>query len=150
MPTRYFEDFQVGDAWSFDPWVVTDSEIVSFAEIYDPQPMHTDPEAAALGPHGGLIASGWQTALSVVTPFLKAVMKDTAALASPGFESFRWVKPVKAGDEITPTVSVLHLRRSDSKPDRGIARFRFEAANGDGDIVWEAEGIFLISIRPTG
>ena len=36
----------------------SEAEMIDFAVKYDPQPMHTDPEAAANSPFGGLIASG--------------------------------------------------------------------------------------------
>ncbi|MEX2454576.1 MAG: MaoC family dehydratase [Rhodospirillaceae bacterium] len=147
MPSRYFEDFTVGDEWTFGPWALDEAAIVAFAERYDPQVMHTDPVASASGPYGGLIASGWQTALACITPFLDAVMRDTAGLASPGFESFRWRKPVRPGDEIRPLVRILDTRRSASKPDRGIVRLLFAGLDATGEAVWEAEGIFFISCR---
>jgi acyl dehydratase len=148
MPSRYFEDFSIGEEWTFPAWSLDDDSIVDFARQYDPQPMHTEAETAAAGPYGGLIASGWQTALGCVTPFLEAVMKDTAGLASPGFEVFQWLKPVHPGEEITPHVKVLESRRSKSKPDRGIVRFQFSALGPDGDPVWRAEGLFFIGARP--
>jgi acyl dehydratase len=148
MPTRYYEDFDVGDEWTFDPWSLDEATLVDFARQYDPQPMHLDAAAAADGPHGGLIASGWQTALGCVTPFLRAVMTETAGLASPGFEEFRWLKPVWPGDPITPKTKVLEKRVSKSKPDLGIVRFEFSGTNSDGDIVWRADGLFFISVRP--
>ena len=37
---------------------VDEGELVAFAKRFDPQAMHTDPEAARSGPFGGLIASG--------------------------------------------------------------------------------------------
>ena len=33
--------------------------LIAFGLANDPQPMHTDPEAAKSGPFGGLVASGW-------------------------------------------------------------------------------------------
>ena len=147
MPTRYLEDFTAGDEWVLAPWSLSEREIVDFAKIYDPQAMHTDPSTAAAGPHGGVIASGWQTALGCVTPFLVAVMQDTAALASPGFETFKWLKPVRPGDRITPVIRLIETRRSQSKPDRGLARFRFQGVDEGGAPVWEAEGVFFISCR---
>ena len=36
-------------------------DIVRFARKYDPQPFHTDPEAARHSVFGGLCASGWHT-----------------------------------------------------------------------------------------
>lgn len=150
MASRFFEDFSAGDEWTFEAWSVTESEIVAFAERYDPQPMHTDPEGAAAGPYGAVIASGWQTALNTIAPFLGTVMRDAAALASPGLENFRWRKPVMSGDSITPRIRVVDARRSESKPDRGIVRFEFNALDGGGEPVWEAVAVFFISCRNPG
>ena len=58
---RYFEDYQVGDVHEFGTAEVTEERIVSFAQEFDPQPFHVDSEAAADGPFGGIIASGWHT-----------------------------------------------------------------------------------------
>lgn len=150
MASRYFEDFSAGDEWSFEPWELSEDDIVAFATRYDPQVMHTDPESAAEGPHGGVIASGWQTALNTIAPFLGGVMRDAASLASPGLDNFRWRRPVLVGDRITPRIRVLETRRSESKPDRGIVKFEFNALGDDGDPVWEAVAIFFILCRTPG
>ena len=147
MTSRFFEDFAVGEEWVFEPWTLDEDAIVEFARNHDPQPMHTDAAAAADGPYGGLIASGWQTALACVGPFLNAVMRDAAGLASPGFETFKWLKPVRPGVPVTPTVRVVDCRRSSSRPDRGIVRFRFLALDEDEEAVWDAEVIFFIAAR---
>jgi acyl dehydratase len=41
--------------------VVDESEITSFARLFDPQPFHLDREAATNSRFGGLVASGWHT-----------------------------------------------------------------------------------------
>lgn len=58
---RYFEDYIEGDMHRFGTVAVEADEIVAFANRFDPQTLHTDPEAAKSGPFGGLIASGWHT-----------------------------------------------------------------------------------------
>ena len=148
MPSRYFEDFTVGQEWNFDPWVLDEQSVIEFATQYDPQPMHIDRDVAAAGPHGCVIASGWQTALQCVAPFLEAVMKDTAGLASPGFETFQWLKPVRPGQPIRPQARVLEKRQSKSKPDRGLVKFQMSGIDEDGDPVWRVEGPFFILLRP--
>lgn len=147
MASYYYEDFNTGDEWSYDPWVIGEQSLVEFASRYDPQPMHTDAATAVEGPYGGLIASGWQTALNCVSPFLNAVMKDTAGLASPGFEVFQWLKPVHVDSPVVPTTTVLGKRLSKSKPGIGLVQFRFTGTDGEGDTVWRAEGTFFISTR---
>jgi acyl dehydratase len=46
----------------FGTIAVEADEMIAFAKRFDPQAMHTDPEAAKNTPFGGLIASGWHTA----------------------------------------------------------------------------------------
>ena len=58
MPERYFEDYPPGAVFEGGGIPVSEAEILEFARKYDPQAMHTDPEAAARGYFGGLIASG--------------------------------------------------------------------------------------------
>ena len=55
---HYFEDYAAGAVYTAGAITVTESEIIDFARRYDPQPMHTDPDFAARGRFGGLIASG--------------------------------------------------------------------------------------------
>ena len=147
MPDRYFEDFEIGEEWVYPAWTLDHHELVEFAKRYDPQPMHTDPVGALDGPYGGLIASGWQTALHCIQPFLEEVMKHTAGLASPGFETFQWLKPVRPEEPVTPMIKVLDSRRSKSKPNLGLVRFEFSGADSAGDTVWRADGTFFISTR---
>ena len=65
MHTKYLEDFKAGQVFRTRGMSMDESEIMDFARKYDPQPIHTDREAAATGPFEGLIASGWHTAAMV-------------------------------------------------------------------------------------
>ncbi len=58
---RWFEDYTEGAVYEYGYLTVSAAEIREFAERFDPQPIHTDPAAAAAGPFGTLIASGWHT-----------------------------------------------------------------------------------------
>ena len=53
---RYFEDYVEGDVHRFGTIAVEADEMIDFAKRFDPQAMHTDPEAAKHTPFGGLIA----------------------------------------------------------------------------------------------
>ena len=63
---RWFEHYRAGDRYRFGPVEVTEQEIVEFACRYDPQSFHIDPQAAAAGPYGSVIPSGWMTAALVM------------------------------------------------------------------------------------
>ena len=58
---KYWEDFAVGEVIELGSCSITEAEVLAFARKYDPQPFHTDPEAARRSIFGGLIASGWHT-----------------------------------------------------------------------------------------
>ena len=56
-----FAEFHEGLVIEAGPYRLDGDELRRFAEAYDPQWFHVDAEAAAHGPFGGLIASGWHT-----------------------------------------------------------------------------------------
>jgi len=51
---------------------------VEFAQRFDPQPFHVDPEAAKASPFGGLIASGWHTTALFMGMFVRAILLGSA------------------------------------------------------------------------
>lgn len=144
---RYFEDYHVGMVDEFGNVTVTADEIVEFASRYDPQPMHTDPAAAAAGAFGGLIASGWHTAAMVMRLFVAHYLSKVATLPSPGIDELRWVRPVRPGDILRVRVTVTETLRSQSKPDRGLVRSLVEVLNQDGELVMMQRPMNLMRCR---
>jgi acyl dehydratase len=146
---RWFEDYHPGMVSEFGEYQVTEQEIVAFASRYDPQAMHTDPAAAAQGPFGGLIASGWHTAAMMMRMYADNFVSKVAALAAPGIDELRWVRPVRPGDILRMRVTVVEARRSTSKPDRGVLRNFAEVLNQKGDVVMSLRPINFVRCRPT-
>ena len=105
-----------GAVTEFGPIAVDEAEVIAFARRFDPQPIHTDPAAAAAGPFGGLIASGWHTASLVMRVLVEHYLARRASLASPGIDELRWLQPVRPGDVLRVRTTVLEARRSRSKP----------------------------------
>ena len=60
-PTRYFDDYALGDVFVTDSVTVTESQILRFAREFDTQVFHTNLHETEGGPFGGLIGSGIQT-----------------------------------------------------------------------------------------
>jgi len=117
---RVLEDFNVGNVLPLDSYLMTQTEIIEFASRYDPQPFHTDIEHSRTRALGGLLASGWHTTSVYMRLAVDAYMSDTAVLTSPGVQDLRWLHPVRAGDTLSGNVTVVSVRVSQSKPDRGI------------------------------
>ena len=145
---RYFEDYVPGMTRDCGSVSVDQDEIVSFARQFDPQPFHVDPVAAASGPFGGLIASGWHTAGLVMRLIVDNYVSAESSLGSVGLDELRWPYPVRPGDTLRVRVTVLEARRSQSKPDRGIVKTLIEAENQDGQPVMRATAINFIRVRP--
>ena len=126
---RYFDDYVPGTTHDCGSVSFSQAEIISFATQFDPQPFHVDPEAAAHGPFGGLVASGWHTAALVMRQLVDHYLSAEASLGSPGLDEIRWPSPVRPGDTLRVRATVLEARRSQSKPDRGIIKTVIEAVN---------------------
>jgi acyl dehydratase len=144
----YFEDYVPGMTRDCGSVSVDQAEIISFARQFDPQPFHVDPVAAASGPFGGLIASGWHTAGLVMRLIVENYVAPESSLGSVGLDELRWPYPVRPGDTLRVRVTVLEARRSQSKPDRGILKTLIEAENQDGQPVMRATAINFIRVRP--
>jgi acyl dehydratase len=144
LKPRYFEDFSVGSVFEFGSLTVTEPEIIAFAKQFDPQTMHTDPVAAAAGPMGGLIASGWHTIALMMRMYADHFL-PTGGLPAPGVDEVRWHHPVRPGDTLRMRVTIV----SQSKPDRGIVRPFTEVLNQHDEVVLSMRPINLIRRRPS-
>ena len=144
---RYFEDYHVGLVDEFGEVTVTAEAIVEFARRYDPQTMHTDAAAAAQGPFGGLIASGWHTASMIMRLFVEHYLSKVATLPSPGLDELRWLRPVRPNDTLRVRVTVTEARRSRTKPDRGIVRSLVEVFNQNDEVVMTQRPMNLMRCR---
>ncbi len=140
---EYFEDVAVGDSREFGSYEVTAEEIVDFAERYDPQPFHLDPEAAQDSLFGGLVASGWHTAAVCMRLVVDNLLSPETSLGARGVDELRWHRPVRPGDTLSVRTEVLDKRPSESNPGMGHVRSRLEGYNQDDELVvsWVALGM---------
>jgi acyl dehydratase len=134
MRDLYWEDFEAGQTFELGTRTVTEEEIVEFAQRWDPQPFHVDPEAARDSIFGGLIASGWHTGAMWMRMYVDNVLGE-GSRGSPGIEELRWLAPVRPGDTLTGSLTVLEATPSERDPTRGTVRIRAEMTNGDGVVV---------------
>jgi acyl dehydratase len=147
---RHFEDFTEGQVIELGTIpVLSEDEIIAFARQYDPQPFHIDPVAAKDTIYGGLIASGWQTALLTMRLMVDELLSETAAQGSPGVENIRFLKPVRAGDRLRGRYTVLVTEPSARKRTRGKILARTELLDEAGEVVYSMDGWTLIGRRPS-
>jgi acyl dehydratase len=144
----YLEDLVVGEVFECGGRTVSREEILAFAREFDPQPFHVDEEAARRSLYGGIIASGWHTASLCMRMVVDGLTSRVVSLGSPGVDAVRWPRPVRPGDTLRVRAVCLEARPSRSKPDRGLARFRYEVYNQDDALVMSMEGMALVARRP--
>ncbi len=145
---RYFEDYVPGVTHDCGSVEVAEADILDFARRYDPQSFHVDAVAAADGPFGGLIASGWHTASLMMRLYADHYLSEVSSLGSPGVDELRWPRPVRPGSVLRLRATVAEARLSRSKPDRGLVRTRVELVDGGDDVVFSASLLNLILVRP--
>lgn len=127
---------------------MTQSDILNFAQQFDPQPMHVDPEAAVRGPLGGLAASGWHTIAVVMRLIVDADPLDGAPWLGLGVDEIRWPNPVRPGDSISGEMEIVSVTPSRSKPTHGVVRIRTTARNQEGAVVLTMFPNLWVARRP--
>lgn len=124
-----FAEITTGRVIVLGPVSLSEDEIVEFARAWDPQWFHTDVERARESRWGGLIASGWQSCVVAMKLAVEQVLQDSESFGSPGLEYVKWSAPVRPGDALMLTITVLDARQSQSRPDLGVVRWRWELRN---------------------
>lgn len=145
----YLEDLAPGRRFSAGPVTITEQEIIAFASRYDPQPFHTDPDAAAAHPlFQGLAASGWHTAALTMPMVVEAVGHIAGGIIGGGGD-LQWPRPVRPGDSLSLEIEVLEVAPSRSRPDRGSALVRNRTLNQHGEEVQIFTVRIVVPRRPT-
>ena len=148
MAFRYFEDFTLGEKIALGRYAVTETELLAFARAWDPQRIHTDPEFARQSGFGGLIASGWHTSAMFMRLLVDGLLMESSAIASPGVDGIRWLRPVRPGDELHAEATVIETAPSRTKPDRGLVKHDCTVCNQHAELVMTVRTLALFSRRP--
>jgi acyl dehydratase len=143
----YFEDFPLGEVVEYGGVDVSADELVAFAREFDPQPFHTDEEAARAAT-GGLIASGWHTCALLLWMNCEAFLTRAAILEEAGFEEVRWERPVRPGDRLRVRRHTLTKRSREGRAGDGEVEFLYEVFNQDGVVAMTQRSVLPLKRRP--
>lgn len=141
-----FSEFQNGMLIKHPPVIVQQDQMLAFANLYDPQWFHTDPQQAEQGRWGGLIASGWLTCSIAMRMAVDAALTGSESFGSPGVEKIRWLVPVRVGDALRLEITVDSVRISSTRDDLGIVRWTWRMYNQRDDQVLELEATSLFDL----
>jgi len=145
---EWFDDLKVGMRFKSGEVTVSKQDIKRFAAEFDPQPFHTDEEAAKETVFKGLAASGWHTAAIAMNLAVQVRPFGPHPLLGAGVDDLRWTKPVRPGDTVHLEGEVVELIPSRTKP-QGIVRVKWTLYNQDGDAVYTFNPIAIVPRRPS-
>jgi acyl dehydratase len=143
----YFEDFPLGEVIEYGDVRLTVDEILAFARDFDPQPFHTDEEAARAAT-GGLIASGWHTSALLLKMNCQAFLTRAALLEETGIEEVRWERPVRPGDRLRVRRRTLATRPREDRIGAGEVEFFYEVITQDDVAAMSQRSLLMLKRRP--
>ena len=132
---NYFEDIVPGMTVEFGRYRMSEEEIVAFARAYDPQPFHTDREAAEEQRRRRTHRQRLAHLLRCDEDDRRSFQPRGKHLAVPGRGRDSLAGSRKTRRRASVRLTVLEARESRSKPDRGIFRIRAEILNQKDEIV---------------
>jgi acyl dehydratase len=148
-PVQYLEDLEPGSRFTTGSTTITAQAVHAFATEFDPQPFHLDAAAAAAHPvFQGLAASGWHTAAATMRLLTTSGPRLAGGVIGLGGE-VTWPRPTRPGDVLTLHGEIVEVRRTRSRPDRGIVTMRCETRNGTGDVVQLLLARLMVFARST-
>lgn len=130
----FLDDLHVGQRFTTEVYALDEREIIEFAREYDPQPFHSDPEAARKTLFGGLVASGWHTAAITMRLLVDGGAPIAGGIVGVG-GAITWPRPTRPGDILRVHSEVVEITPSRSRPDRGLVSIHTETRNQHGDVV---------------
>lgn len=141
----WFEDLTPGMRGSEGPYRVEAEEMLAFAAKWDPLPIHA---GDAAGVHGQPIAPGTYTLAVKQHLLTRNCPWGSAVIGAIQHDQMRFLKPVRAGDELSFHWEVRESRPSRSKPDRGITTFHMALTRADGETVLDYIDTVMLARRP--
>ncbi|CAN5390139.1 MaoC family dehydratase [soil metagenome] len=148
MSGLYLEDLSVGGVFRSEALTITEAEIIAYAQTYDPQPFHTDPEAAKSTFFGGLAASGWQTAGLTMRLLVTSGIPLAEGIIGAGGE-ISWPRATRPGDVLHVESTLTKIVPSWSKPDQAMVTAENLTVNQEGDVVQRFVSKLVVKRRAT-
>jgi len=132
---RTLEEFEAGAVYRHQPGrTLTESDNQLFSLLtMNHHPLHIDARYAGGTQHGQRVVVG--TLVFSVVVGLSVPDISGRAIANLAYESIEHVAPVFVGDTVYAESTVLDVRESASKPDRGVVAVETRAWNQHGQEV---------------
>ncbi len=141
----YYEDIQLNQLDRLGPFALTEKDIIDFAGMWDPLPLHTDPGFAKATARGQVIASGFH--LLAICHKLMIEQKPMAIVVGLGIDEVRFLNPGRPGNLLILEIEAIAKRESKSKPAAGIVTHSSRLLNQQDQVVLTYKGTGMIEKR---
>lgn len=128
----YLDDLKLNEEFNVPEVVIEKNQMIEFAKLYDPIPLHCDEEYAKTTKFGKLIAPGVMSYLAVWAKFMENDIFGDELIAGKSTK-IEWFKPVFADDTLTGKATLTNITRRN--PYNGIAEVTLDVFNADGEKV---------------
>lgn len=98
--TMKYDDFKVGEKFKTKSHLMTEEEIIQFAQTYDPQYIHIDKEEAKSSRFKGIIASGIHTLSVSFKLWVEEGKYGKEIIAGTQMNHVKFKQPVYPGNEL--------------------------------------------------
>ena len=147
---NYLEDFVPGQRFAGATRFRFDrARAIAFADEFDPQAFHLDELAAEQSVFHGLVVSGWHTAAASMRLLVDSDFRPAGGILGAGIDEFRWLRPVRPGDEIRVESEVLESLAPPPSRQHGTLRVRTVALNQRNEPVLSYVASLRVPTRPT-
>jgi acyl dehydratase len=140
----YFEEFELGQCFTVENVAIEEEKIISFAQTYDPLPIHLDEAFARSTKLRRTIAPGVMSFMLVWAEFVKLnIWRDT--MIAGKFTKIEWFAPVFAGDVLRGEAVVTKLA---PKQNKGEVEIHFRIFNQhDVEVIQDTTNLYA-KMRP--
>lgn len=144
--THYFEDIEPGTTAHTDWMTIDENHMIEFARQWDPMPIHVDRVAAAASPFGGITASSVYT-WGIKQLLIKQLLTEESAICMLGFTEGSLPAALRGERRVRLEAAWLDKRRSGSRRDCGIVRFRIRLLTDQEEVVLDYIETLLLKMR---
>ncbi len=145
---RYYEEFEVGQVFKHWPGrTITEFDDTLFCMLtMNHHPMHIDAHFAESTQHGQRLVVGTLVFSLVVGMTVRDL--SGKGIANLDYDEVRHLGPTWHGDTLYAESTVIEMRESQSKPDRGIVRVETRGINQRGEVILTLKRRILVPKRP--
>lgn len=145
---RYAQQIAVGESFSYGEYTFTEENIISFAQQYDPQDFHLDPEAALQSPIGVFCASALHLLSIVQRLNVEHVYDKCHMVAGRSIDKLRLLQPTVPGDCISVELTIEAIKLYPSMG-RGLVGAKCIVVKKSGQRAAQMYVEFLVVMAPT-